>query len=87
MHSENGAAGRCNGAGCPDTPVIVHVKREPDAQRYTAHRGRCFVGRVVRGQPIKKPKRAVSSIAVSQLAVNDRQMKAVVSGPAAEGMG
>ena len=85
MHSENGAAGPCNGAGCPDTPVIVHVKREPDAQRYTAPRGRCFVGRVLRVQPIEKRKRPVSSIEVGQLVVNDRQMKAADLGPAAGG--
>lgn len=67
--------------------MIVHVKREQDAQRYTAHRVGCFVGRVVQGQPIERRKRAVSSIVVGQLADNDRQMKAVDLGPAAEGTG
>ena len=36
--------------------MIVHVKQESDAQRCTAHRGRPFVGRIVRVQPIEKKK-------------------------------
>jgi len=50
MHSENDAAGVGSAQLAPRTPAIVHVKREPDAQRYTAPGYRCLLNRVVRGQ-------------------------------------
>ena len=50
MHSENDAAGVGGAQLALRTPAIVHVKREPDAQRYTAPGCRCLFNRVIRAQ-------------------------------------